>query len=200
MPLKIKRGSIVAAAVGRAWVPPAPLLDPPLSPPIVMTHLQLSILSPMTLVGDSSVTGGRHIHEKALLRRPWSSWTRCGGRWALYIRGDYWWSVEASSPIVWKTVLMITNIIILEMKYWWAVHGALHKDGDRYYFCPGLPGTGFYQCFTQSAACMHSVPWIHRWIRRCSVSISIVHAWAMCAHSFYFFDSITNIKSMCKHM
>jgi hypothetical protein len=34
------------------------------SPPIVRTHLQLSFLSPATLVGDGLVAGGRRIHEK----------------------------------------------------------------------------------------------------------------------------------------
>jgi hypothetical protein len=48
--------------------------------------------------------GGRwkmHL-RKALLRRPWLSWTQGGGRCAPYIGGDYWWSVGTSLPIVWK--------------------------------------------------------------------------------------------------
>jgi hypothetical protein len=32
--------------------------------PIVGTHLQLSFLSPVTLLGDGLVAGGRRIHEK----------------------------------------------------------------------------------------------------------------------------------------
>jgi hypothetical protein len=34
------------------------------SPPIAGTHLQLPLLSLVTLVGDSLVAGGRHIHKK----------------------------------------------------------------------------------------------------------------------------------------
>ena len=73
-----------------------------------------------------------------------------------------------------------------------------HKDGDRHYFCPGRPGTGFYQCFTQSAACIAFRGSTGGYIDARSVSVSCLHG--PCAHCFYFFDSITNIKSMCKYM